>query len=446
MGSLTTNNLNITIAGGGSTYTPGIVQALLNDLDKLPIKKLVLYDNDPQRNRDMYLIIDFMLKKKGVCHVELVETTKPKEAFSKCDFVFTQIRVGGLEMREKDEKIPLKYGLIGQETCGLGGFAYGLRSIKGLLEIVGYVQDYSPEAWILNYTNPESIVAEAVRRQYPKAKILNACDMTISIEETIAVNYGYDRKNWISDYYGLNHFGWYTKIYDKSLKRDIMPEIIRKLSISPMKVADFNAGDESWQETYSMMSVMTKNFPQNIPNSYLQYYLYPDIAVEHADKEYTRANKVMNGREKNTKEMARKICEGKKEDILNFNFGEHGQYIVDMAISILHDLHQRFMLIVPNKGAIPNLREDAVVEIPAYVGATGVEPISLRGNICDFHKGLMEAQVAAEKLLVDAYFEGSYQKALQAFTLNQTVPSARVAKLVLDDMMGANKAYWPELK
>jgi maltose-6'-phosphate glucosidase len=124
----------------------------------------------------------------------------------------------------------------------------------------------------------------------------------------------------------------------------------------------------------------------------------------------------------------------------------HGQYIVDIAVSILNNLNRRFMLIVPNNGAIPNLREDAVVEVPAYVNARGVEPISLRENIPDFHKGLMEAQVAAEKLLVDAFFENSYQKALQAFTLNQTVPNATVAKKVLDEFIEANKGYWPELK
>ncbi|MCU6295093.1 6-phospho-alpha-glucosidase, partial [Escherichia coli] len=115
-------------------------------------------------------------------------------------------------------------------------------------------------------------------------------DMTISIEETIAVNYGYDRKNWIVTYYGLNHFGWYTSIYDKELQREIMPEIIEKLITKEMQVADFNIGDKTWQKTFQMMSVITKNFPSNIPNNYLEYYLYPDMVVEHTDKEYTRAN------------------------------------------------------------------------------------------------------------------------------------------------------------
>ena len=440
--------LNIVIVGGGSTYTPGIVRAMLSHQNEFPIGKLTLYDNNPSRNEDMYLIIQFMLKKEGLADtIELVQTENPKTAFVGADFIFSQIRVGGLEMREKDEKIPLKYGMVGQETCGLGGFAYGLRSIHDFLEILGFIQEYAPQAWTLNYTNPETIMSEAAKRAYPDMKLINACDMTISLEETIAVNFGYDRKNWIPTYYGLNHYGWYSQIYDKSLKRDVMPEIIERLQTHGLQVADFNAGDKTWQEAWDLLRHMVQNFPEYLPNNYLSYYLYPDVNVEHSDPNHTRANIVMEGREKNTRRMAEMIRSNPDDEseVLNFNFGEHGNYIVEMATSILHDKNQRFMLIVQNNGAIPNLRPDAMVEIPAYVNARGVDPVALGFEINNFHKGLMEAQNAAEKLLVDAYFEKSYSKALQAFTLNQTIPNATVAKQILDEFIEANKGYWPEL-
>lgn len=439
-------DLHVVIAGGGSGYTPGIIQAVLHNIDRFPISKITLYDIDPVRNEDMNVIISYMLKHDGFDNIELNATLDPEEAFTGADFVFSQIRVGGMQMREKDEKIPLKYGLVGQETCGVGGFSYGLRSIKGLLGVVGYVQEYAPDAWILNYTNPETLIAEAIRRKYPKAHMLNACDMTISIEETMARNFGYDRKNWIAQYYGLNHFGWYTEIYDKSLERDVMPELIKKLQDAPMKIASFNKGDQSWQDAWNKLSQIVRMFPDYLPNNYLEYYFFPDEVVAETDPNYTRANMVMDGRLKRTKDMANKIRNHSDGEILNFDFGEHGEYIVDMAVSILNDLHMRFMLILPNHGSIPNLRDDAAVEVPAYVGRLGAEPISMRHDIPDFHKGLMEAQNAAEKLLVDGYFEGSYQKVLQAFTLNQTVPSADKAKKVLDDLIIANKDYWPELK
>lgn len=432
----------VTIAGGGSGYTPGIVLTLLNNQNDFPIKEIRLYDIDEERNSDMEIIIDYILRKHKA-DIKLVATPDPEVAFTGADFIFSQIRVGGMKMRELDEKIPLKYGLVGQETCGLGGFAYGMRSMKGFLEMVQYIQDYAPDAWILNYTNPESIISEAVRRKFPDIKIINACDMTIGIEEIIAKSFGYDRKNWIAEYYGLNHFGWYRKIYDIKEGRDILPEIIERIRKEGLNVEGM---DPSWAKTYRRMRHMIENFPEQIPNNYLEYYLYSDLVVEQTNPNYTRANEIMDGRLKKIKETVKMIKNSDSLENIQYVSDAHGQYIVDIAVSILNNLNRRFMLIVPNNGAIPNLREDAVVEVPAYVNARGVEPISLRENIPDFHKGLMEAQVAAEKLLVDAFFENSYQKALQAFTLNQTVPNATVAKKVLDEFIEANKGYWPELK
>lgn len=195
-----------------------------------------------------------------------------------------------------------------------------------------------------------------------------------------------------------------------------------------------------------MVGFMTQNFPDSVPNLYLEYYLYPDIAVSRSDINYTRANEVMDGREKRIKEIANKLRENLEGFEPEFASTEHGETIVNMAISVSNNVTKRYKLIVPNRGAIPNLRPDAVVEIPAYLNAKGIEPVSLGDPIPDFHRGLMEAQVAAEKLLVDAYFEKSYLKALQAFTLNQSVPNATVAKKVLDEFIEANKGYWPELK
>lgn len=435
------DKLKIAIAGAGSGYTPGIILSILNH-DDLDVSEIRLYDNDQVRNDDMALIIDFVIKKRGY-DVKIIKTEDPKEAFTGIDFVFSQIRVGKIDMREKDEKIPLKYGLVGQETCGLGGFAYALRSMGGFLELVGYIQEYAPDAWILNYTNPESVISESVRRKFPHAKIINACDMTIGIEEMICKSFGYDRKNFIQTYYGLNHFGWYKEIYDTKLKRDVMPEIIEKIISEGFDVSE---EDPDWAKTWISYSHLVEMFPDRLPNNYLEYYLFPNMIVEAADINYTRANQIMDGRYKKIKEVSNAIRNNPDLEEIDYDSTSHGQYIVDIAASILHDKNDRFMLIVPNKGAIPNLRDDAVVEVPCYVNARGAEPISLREDIPDFHKGLMEAQVAAEKLLVDAFFEHSYYKALQAFALNQSVPNADVAKKVLDELIIANEGYWPELK
>lgn len=435
-----TNGLNITIAGAGSGYTPGIILSILNHKD-LDVKEIRLYDNDPIRNNDMKIIMDFIINKNGY-DIEVIQTENPQEAFIDADFVFSQIRVGKMEMREVDEKIPLKYGLVGQETCGLGGFSYAMRSMKGFSELIDYIQEYAPNAWILNYTNPETIISEVVRRKYPDAKIINACDMTIGIEEMVEKSFGYNRKNFIPTYYGLNHFGWYESIWDKSLGRDIMPEVIEKVIDQGFDVSN---EEKSWANTWEEYRRLVETFPDRLPNNYLYYYLFSEQAVEKMDKSHTRANEIMEGRLKKLKDTVKEIKTNPNLDSIPYESTGHGQYIVDIAASIIHNKNERFMIIKPNMGAIPNLRDDAVVEVPCYVNSKGAEPISLRHPIPDFHKGLMEAQVAAEKLLVDAFFEQSYYKALQAFTLNLTVPNAELAKKILDEFIEVNGNYWPTL-
>ncbi len=154
---------SILIAGGGSTFTPGIVMMLLDNLDRFPIDSLKLYDNDEERQAKLGRALDIVLKEKAP-EIKFSYTIDPKEAFKNVDFVFAHIRSGKYRMRELDEKIPLQHHVVGQETCGPGGIAYGMRSIGDIIELIDYMEAYSPNAWMLNYSNPASIVAEACRQ------------------------------------------------------------------------------------------------------------------------------------------------------------------------------------------------------------------------------------------------------------------------------------------
>lgn len=136
---------SIVIAGGGSTYTPGIVLMLLENLDRFPIRKIVFYDNNEQRQKIVADACEIYVKENAP-DIDFIATVDPKTAFSDCDFVMCHIRVGLFAMREQDEKIPLKYGVVGQETCGPGGMAYGMRSIGPVIEILDYMEKYSPNA------------------------------------------------------------------------------------------------------------------------------------------------------------------------------------------------------------------------------------------------------------------------------------------------------------
>lgn len=436
----------IAIAGGGSTFTPGIVSMLLDNYDRLPISEIKLYDNYEERQSPIGKACKIMLRERHP-EVEFSYTTDPEQAFSNVDFVMAHIRVGLYAMREKDEKIPLSHGVVGQETCGPGGIAYGMRSIAGVLEILDYMEKYSPDAWMLNYSNPAAIVAEATRRLRPNSNIINICDMPVSIENTFAGILGLEsRKELVVRYFGLNHFGWWTSITDKSGK-DLMPQLKDWVSEHGYEsnTEDFQHRAPSWKETFRKVKDVYSVVPDMLPNTYLKYYLYPDYVVEHSDKDYTRANEVMNSREEEVFTTAEKIVAADTAEGYEFHAGAHASFIIDLASAIAYNTKERMLLMVPNNGAIINFSANAMVEVPCLVGSDGPEPLVM-GEIPTFQKGMMEEQVAVEKLVVDAWVEGSYQKLWQAFTLSATVPSAGVAKEVLDDLIEANKDFWPVLR
>lgn len=437
---------SVVIAGGGSTYTAGIILMLIENQDKFPLRRLKLYDNDKSRQDIVANACEIIIKERAP-EIEFIATTEPEEAFTDIDFVMAHIRVGGLKMREQDEKIPLKYGVLGQETCGPGGIAYGMRSIPGVIELIDYMEKYSPDAWMLNYSNPASIVAEATRVLRPDSKIINICDMPVALKKSMATILGIDEHDIVDRYYGLNHFGWWTEIYDKE-GNDLMPALkkhVKEWGYSP-KGDNENPllNEASWMDTFQKAKDLYVVDPDTLPNTYLKYYLYPDDVVEHSDPEWTRANEVMNHREKNVFAECNRIVDVGTAEGTSIEAGEHAEFIVQLAGALAYNTYERMLLIVENNGAIANVDPTAMVEIPCLVSKAGVEPLAM-GTIPQFQKGMIEQQVSVEKLVVQAFMEQSYQKLWQALTLSKTVPSASVAKKILDNLIEANKDYWPEL-
>ncbi len=438
---------SIVIAGGGSTYTPEIILMLLDNLDRLPLRAIKLYDNDEERQNKVAKACEILIKEKDPS-IEYLATTDPKEAYTDVDFCLAHIRVGKLPMREQDEKISIKHGCVGQETCGPGGIAYGMRSIAGVLENIDYMEKYSPNCWMLNYSNPASIVAEACRRLRPDSRVINICDMPIGCEHSFAKILGIkSRKDFDIRYFGLNHFGWYTSIKDKD-GNEMIDGLIEHLKIygSCMKEdSENNHTDASWGDTARKVRDLVAIEPTTAPNSYFQYYLYGDDMIAHTDPEYTRANQVIDGREKNVFGECKRIEEVGNSENTTLEIGIHAEFIVDLATALAYNTHERMLLIVENQGAISNIAHDAMVEIPCIVGKDGFERLHI-GDVPTFHKGMIEQQLAVEKLVVDSWIEGSYLKLWQALTLSKTVPSANVAKRLLDDFIIANEGYWPKLK
>jgi maltose-6'-phosphate glucosidase len=440
-------NFSVVIAGGGSTFTPGIVMMLLDNQQRFPLRKLTLYDNDEARQRTLGEALTILLKEQAP-QIEFSYTTDPQAAFTDADFCMAHIRVGKYDMREKDEKVPLRHGVFGQETCGPGGIAYGMRSITGMLEIIDYMETYSPDCWMLNYSNPAAIVAEACRVLRPEAKVLNICDMPVGTLRRMSQIIGKKPAELEVRYFGLNHFGWWTSVKDQEgheYIQQIRDYVAQNGYLTQVEV-DTQHTDPSWQETHKKAKDLLALTPEYLPNTYLKYYLYPDYVYDHMKEhpEYTRANEVMAGREKRVFDHAKKIIEQGSAEGIAFEIDAHATFIVDLARAIAFNTHERMVMIVENNGAIANFPDDAMVEVPCIVGSDGPEALA-QGKIPSFQQALMFQQITVEKLVVEAYVEKSYQKMWQALSLSKTIPSAKVAKELLDDLIAENRVYWPEL-
>jgi maltose-6'-phosphate glucosidase len=420
---------------------------MLDNLERFPLRTLKLYDNDGDRQGILGEALEILLKEQAP-EIDFLYTTDPEVAFTDVDFCMAHIRVGKYAMREKDEKVPLRHGVFGQETCGPGGIAYGMRSITGMLEIIDYMEKYSPECWMLNYSNPAAIVAEACRVLRPDSKVLNICDMPVGTLRRMSQIIGKKPEELEVRYFGLNHFGWWTSVKDKE-GHEYLDQIRKYVSehgyLTQIEV-DTQHTDPSWQETHKKAKDILAVTPEYLPNTYLKYYLYPDYVFEHMKDhpEFTRANEVMEGREKNVFDHARRIIANQSAEGIAFDIDAHATFIVDLARAIAFNTHERMVMIVENNGAIANFPDDAMVEVPCIVGTDGPEALA-QGQIPAFQQALMFQQVTVEKLVVEAYVENSYQKMWQALTLSKTVPSAKVAKDLLDDLIAENGDTWPEL-
>lgn len=431
--------IKLAIIGGGSSYTPELVEGVLNRLDVLPVKQIHFVDIEA--GYDKLEIIAALAKRminKAGADIEVIADFDRRAAIKGADFVMTQFRVGGLAARASDEKIPLKYDVIGQETTGPGGFAKALRTIPVILDICRDIEELSPDAWMLNFTNPAGLVTEAVNK-YTKVKSIGLCNVPVSMQMMIAEMMECQPKELQLEFAGLNHLVWVHRAWLKG--QDITQQVLTKVGDG----ANFsmkNIWEEPWDPTFL-------NALGAIPCPYHRYFYQTDAMLaeekQSAEQQGTRAEQVMQTEAELFKLYQQPQLDYKPQQLEERGGAYYSDASLNLVDAIYNNRNSLHVVNVPNNGAIHYLADDAVIECTAVVGSWGAKPLAV-GHLSPKISGLLQQVKAYEQLAIEAAVHGSYDDALMALSNNPLVPDIGRAKSILDEMLEYNAPYLPQFK
>jgi len=427
--------MKISIIGGGSAYTPGLVEGLLAIRSEVPFTELCLMDIDAAKLKTVSHIVAKIMAAE-MPDVKVSSTTHRIEAIKDSAFILCQIRVGGLAGRVLDEKIPLKYNTIGQETVGPGGFAMALRTLPEMHSIARDIKKHAPDAWLINYSNPSGMVAAMLAR-YTDINAISICDVPSGIQHFIASFLKLPQDKVKIDYVGLNHLGWFRRFIVDG--KDIMPQI-REMAKTTDVVGQLPTDDEKTvAETRNMVRIFNKL--GIIPSPYLQYYYLGQECLQDQLETGLTRGEVVQQIEKDLLGHFEEVAQGKDAKLWKSRGGEwHSQLMVGVLSAIHNDKGQEIAVNVINNGAVPGMPAEACVEIPCIVDRRGARPLQVDPPDKDM-LGLMQLVSAYEDLTVEAAMENSYDKALRALNLNPLVQSLEVAEKILDEYIQAHGDY-----
>ncbi|NRF04615.1 6-phospho-beta-glucosidase [Bacillus safensis] len=431
--------LKVVTIGGGSSYTPELVEGFIKRYDEFPISELWLVDIEAGKEKLEIVgnLAKRMVKKAGL-PIEFHLTLDRRKALVDADFVTTQFRVGLLEARIKDERIPLKYDVIGQETNGPGGLFKGLRTIPVILDIVKDIEELCPNAWLVNFTNPAGMVTEAVLRYSNHRKVVGLCNVPIGIRMGIAKGLGVDASRVEVSFAGLNHmvFGLNVFLDGKS----IMDQVIEDMADPNSSMSMNNIQAIPWDADFLKGLGV-------IPCPYHRYYYKTsDMLAEEkkaAANEGTRAE-VVRALENDLFELYKDPDLDIKPPQLEKRGGAYySDAACNLIASIYNDKHDIQPVNTINNGAISDIPNDSAVELNCVITKDGPKPIAV-GEMPVAVKGLISQIKSFERVAAEAAVTGDYNTALVAMTINPLVPSDAIAKSILDEMLEAHKEYLPQ--
>lgn len=415
--------MKFTIVGAGSSYTPELLDELAARKEELPVKEIMLYDINEKR---LDIMCGFCRRFAKKLDLDLVinQTTNLDTALYGADFVDTQVRVGGNVQRVKDEKIPLKYGLVGQETTGAGGMMKAFRTIPVMLNVARRLEELSPNGWLINYTNPTGLVTEAVTR-YTKANIAGFCSGGIFPKMWAKAAMGIPYEQVQYDYVGLNHMNYISNITIDG--RPVTEEEFVKIA----------AQNESVNlELIKLLGV--------IPSPYLQWYYQTTEKIQKVmgDKQ-TRGEYVQDIEKEVFAAYADEHNSDKPAALSKRGGGGYSEVAMGFVNAVYNNVDTKMVVNVPNCGAVPFLPNHAVVEIGCLVNKTGIQPLHT-AKIPEMCWGLIAAVKNYEQLAVEAAVEGDVRKMKLALLAHPLVREYNLVEKLVPELLEANKEFLPQ--
>lgn len=458
--------MKLVVIGGAGVRAPLLMPALAKRQDAIDLREVVLVDSDEAKLALMGPLCRYVAQKTGA-HFDLTWTNDAREALHDAGAVITTIRVGTEEGRVLDETIALEHGVLGQETTGPGGFAMALRSIPTVMSYAELMRELCPDAWLLNFTNPAGLVAQALTERFPDLKVVGICDTPSSMHRQISAAFERPAADVPIRLFGLNHLSWLAEALVDG--EDVVPRLIEDRSLAA-RVPEMALFDADLLRLVGM-----------IPNEYLYFYYYRDRAVAniqaagetrgeqvrrlsgellrnlreidpeaHPDRAWGRYHRYLEERHGTYLAMERGGQEGlaKAEAALDPHESQaqepsDGEGYAGVALDILMastGKASRVVANVPNRGAIPNMQDGDVVETVCECDSTGLHPVP-SGPVPEDALLLMQAVKRYERLTTQAIEKKSRDLAVEALMVHPLVGSYALSASLVDAYLQAHRQY-----
>ena len=435
--------IKIVTIGGGSSYTPELVEGFIKRYDSLPINELWLVDIEAGREKLEIVgaLAKRMVKKAGI-PMNIILSYDRREALKNATFVTTQMRVGRLPARILDERIPLSHGIIGQETNGAGGMFKAFRTIPVILDIVKDMEELCPEAWLINFTNPTGIITEAILQYTNFKKAIGLCNVPVNMIEGFSKMLNADENDVTMEIQGTNHFIFATDVFVKGQSR--FEELLEKYA---------NLTEEDTIQMKNFVSLpYSPSFIKGlnaIPCPYHNYYFFTKEQLEEELEQFktgtVRGEVVYKTEEELFEIYKQEELQEKPEKLSQRGGAKYSDAACNLIQSIYNNTGDIQYVNVKNNGVISDLPQNSAVEIACRITSDGPKPLST-GNLKLPISGYVHMIKSFERMVAEAAVTGDKNLAIAALNLNPLCPSDKIANVVIDELIEAHKDYLPQFK